>query len=139
MNSVDNFKFLTMKTKFLEMMEEKFNFNNSKIHSLATFLDPRFKDKYTTDAFTFNQNIMQLINEECEEEGQDQEVLVSPATKRIRDERSFFGDDDDLDLPQPLQRRGVEAEIISYLKLKRIYSSENPLFYWKVNIVHIMA
>uniref|UniRef100_A0A915E9S2 Fumarate reductase/succinate dehydrogenase flavoprotein-like C-terminal domain-containing protein n=1 Tax=Ditylenchus dipsaci TaxID=166011 RepID=A0A915E9S2_9BILA len=70
MNSTDQLNFRTLKTKFMKLLEDKFYLENSRIHVLATFLDPRFKDYYSANTLQFNQKTSKWLLEEVgEQEG----------------------------------------------------------------------
>uniref|UniRef100_A0A915E3K6 Uncharacterized protein n=1 Tax=Ditylenchus dipsaci TaxID=166011 RepID=A0A915E3K6_9BILA len=108
MNSTDQLNFRTLKTKFMKLLEDK-------IHVLATFLDPRFKDYYSANTLQFNQKASKWLLEEVgEQQGEldAEQDLSSPAPKMIRKEKSFFDDDDD-EVPrvQISKMSGTEAEM----------------------------
>uniref|UniRef100_A0A915CTK4 Transposase n=1 Tax=Ditylenchus dipsaci TaxID=166011 RepID=A0A915CTK4_9BILA len=121
MNSTDQLNFRTLKTKFMKLLEDKFYLENSRIHVLATFLDPRFKDYYSANTLQFNQKASKWLLEEVgEQEGEldAEQDLSSPAPKMIRKEKSFFDDDDD-EVPrvQIFKMSGTEAEMLIALHL----------------------
>uniref|UniRef100_A0A915E393 Uncharacterized protein n=1 Tax=Ditylenchus dipsaci TaxID=166011 RepID=A0A915E393_9BILA len=115
MNSTDQLNFRTLKTKLMKLLEDKFYLENSRIHVLATFLNPRFKDYYSANTLQFNQKASKWLLEEVgEQEGEldAEQDLSSPAPKMIRKEKSFFDDDDD-EVPrvQIFKMSGTEAEM----------------------------
>uniref|UniRef100_A0A915DUX5 C2H2-type domain-containing protein n=1 Tax=Ditylenchus dipsaci TaxID=166011 RepID=A0A915DUX5_9BILA len=128
MNSTDQLNFRTLKTKFMKLLEDKFYLENStyimhlvclvvdsfslRIHVLATFLDPRFKDYYSANTLQFNQKASKWLLEEVgEQEGEldAEQDLSSPAPKMIRKEKSFFDDDDD-EVPRMSSSINIELE-----------------------------
>lgn len=96
------------------------------MHCLATFLDPRFKHKFTTEPEIFLAQIIAWIQQEYEKDGQNEpnepELLdvASPIAKRPCTSQSFFDDVAEIG--------NMSAGYLLFYILKNLISSNNLIF-----------
>ncbi|XP_051571231.1 zinc finger BED domain-containing protein 4-like [Myxocyprinus asiaticus] len=138
-----------MKSTLLDAVNRCFNDVESEpLYSVATLLDPHYKDRYFTNADTLRLGKESLMAEV----GKMEEVLKTtsettasePADKTPRMEAlgtstsslgSIFDEilEESQVLPVPKITTSAQIQVETYLSEANIPRSDNPLLYWKVN------
>ncbi|XP_077063451.1 zinc finger BED domain-containing protein 4-like [Siphateles boraxobius] len=141
----------TMKSTLLDAVNRRFNDVESEpLYSVATLLDPRYKDRYFTNADTLRLGKEALLAEV----GKMEEVLKTTSETSASDSEtadktprmealgtstsslgSIFNEilEENQVLPVPKITTSAQIQVETYLSEANIPRSDDPLLYWKVN------
>ncbi|KAL3108751.1 hypothetical protein niasHT_019238 [Heterodera trifolii] len=130
-----------MRTRLIEAVKKRFLQKENRLCMLSTFLDPRFKDRFSDESEIFFARVSRFLKDEGAEENDILENLeeevnstrISPPAKRAYSIVEIMQNIASCTKATSSQNKSMSEEILTYKEDICVFMNVDPLQWWNSN------